>query len=93
MAIKRTFSYNDRTFVAYCGFDGRYIVDVTFLELKPNRKIFKYKHFKTTSFLLQDERFSLTEQIRRQLIDIIYQDEQDKKIQKIKENFIKGIDE
>lgn len=92
MAVIRFYTHKNRSFKAVCGFDGRYIVDVCFWELKPNRKIFKYKYYGSKSFLIDEEMESLTEEIRTRLIQLIIEEEQEEKLQKIRKNFKKGID-
>ena len=93
MATKRTFIFKDRTFIAYCGFDGRYIADVSYWELRPNRKIFKYKYFGAKSFLLDaKDDYSITDMIETKLAELLSEEEQEEKLTKIRENFKKGID-
>lgn len=93
MATKRTFIFKDRTFIAYCGFDGRYIADVSYWELRPNRKIFKYKYFGSKSFLLDTkDDYSITNMIETKLAELLYEKEEEEKLTKIRENFKKGID-
>lgn len=93
MATKRTFTFKDRTFIAYCGFDGRYIADVSYWELRPNRKIFKYKYFGSKSFLLDTkDDYSITNMIETKLAELLYEEEEEEKLTKIRENFKKGID-
>ena len=93
MSLKRKFTYGNRTFVAYCGFDGRYIVDVNFFELKPNRKIFKYKYFGSKSFLLStEEGFTITDVIQTKLAELLALEKEEDKLTKIRDDFKKGID-
>lgn len=93
MATKRIFTFKNRTFIAYCGFDGRYIVDVSYWELRPNRRIFKYKYFGAKSFLLDTkDDYSITNMIEKKLIELLSEEEEEEKLTKIRENFKKGID-
>ena len=93
MATKRTFTFKNRTFIAYCSFDGRYIADVSYWELRPNRKIFKYKYFGAKSFLLDTkDNYSITNMIETKLVELLLDEEEEKKLIEIKENFKKGID-
>lgn len=93
MSLKRKFTYENRTFVAYCGFDGRYIVDVSFYELRPNRKIFKYKYFGSKSFLLStEEGYTITDAIQTKLAELLVAEREENKLTKIRNDFKKGID-
>lgn len=91
MGLKRKFTYGNRTFVAYCGFNGRYIVEVNFFEFRPNKKIFKYKYFGSKSFLINED-YTITHMIQIKLAELLTLEKEEEKLQEIRDNFRKGID-